>query len=113
MLPSVSGPHVERLLTRSTPRARRLQHACADAYETAAELVAFTKANYGLEDPKTQGPRCSYAVACAKLGRVEEAKANFEDLLRTQSRIYGRDHPLTQDTLGHMQRLNLLAESSG
>ena len=45
----------------------------------------------------------TYAVARAKLGRVEEAKANFEDVLTIETRVFGRDHPQTQDTLKCMR----------
>ena len=40
----------------------------------------------------------TYATACAKLGRVEEAKATSEDVLTTQTRVFGREHPYTQET---------------
>ena len=64
----------------------------------ATELVAFAKAHYGLEDPKTLQAMRKYAVTCAKLGRMEEAKATFEDVLTTQTRILGREHRDTQGT---------------
>ena len=64
----------------------------------ATELVAFAKAKFGLEDPRTLEAVKSYATACAGLGRVEEAKANFEDVLTTQTRVLGRDHLETQGT---------------
>ena len=75
-----------------------------EAHEAAAEAVAFCKAKFGLENPKTLTARTKYAVVCAKLGRVEEAKANFEDVLTTQTRVLGRDHPQTQHTLKGMRR---------
>ena len=61
-----------------------------EAHETATESVAFAKAHHGQEDPRTLRSMYTYAVACAKLGRVEEAKANFEAVLATETRIFGR-----------------------
>ena len=69
----------------------------------ATEAVAFAKAKFGLEDPRTLTVRKNYASACVKLGRVEEAKAIFEDVLTTQTRVLGRDHPYTQSTLESMR----------
>ena len=69
-----------------------------EAHEAAVEAVAFTKAKFGLEDPLTLIAWTLYAAACAKLGRVEEAKANFNYVLTTQTRVLGRDHPDTQMT---------------
>ena len=65
-----------------------------EAYETATEVVAFTDANFGMEDVRTFGARAAYAKACARLDRLEEATSIFEDLLTTQTRIYGPDHPM-------------------
>ena len=75
-------------------------------------LVAFTKANHGMEDRRTLIARRKFAVACAKLGRVEEAKANFEDILTIETRVLGRDHRSTQETRQDMQ-LYGFAEPSG
>ena len=83
-----------------------------EAHEMATELVAFAKAKFGPEDPRTLTAVRTYAVACAKLGRVEEAKANFNHVLTTQSRVFGREHPYTQNTLGQM-RIFGFAELSG
>ena len=69
-----------------------------EAHEAAVELVAFTKATFGLEDVRTLAVRNTYAGTCTKIGRVEEAKATFEDVLTIETRILGRDHPETQDT---------------
>ena len=74
-----------------------------DAYEAAAELVAITKARYGRENPMTLTAMRQYAGACMKLGRVEEAKATFEDVVTTQTRVLGRDHRNTQVTWEHMR----------
>ena len=76
-----------------------------EAHEVAAEAVAFHKAKFGLEDPKTLAAVRKYAIACAELGRVEEAKTNFEDVLATQTRVLGREHPSTQITREYMQAL--------
>ena len=67
-----------------------------EAYDMATELVAYAKAKFGQEHPLTQQAVSTYAMACAKLGRVEEAKATFEDALRNLTRVLGREHPLTQ-----------------
>ena len=70
-----------------------------EAHEMATEFVAFAKAKFGPEDSRTLAAVTTYAVACAKLGRVEEAKATFEDVLTTQTRVLGREHPMTQTTI--------------
>ena len=69
-----------------------------EAHEVATELIAFAKAKYGLEDPKTLTAMRKYAVACAKLGRVEEAKVVLEDVLTTQTRVLSQPskHPRDQ-----------------
>lgn len=46
-----------------------------------------------------------YATAGANLGRVEEAKAIFEDVLSTKTRILGHDHPYTQETRAYVQQI--------
>ena len=74
-----------------------------EAHEAAADLVAFAKANCGLEDPGTLSAVRTYAVACAKLGRVEEANLNFKDVLATQTRVLGREHPYTICTIQRMR----------
>ena len=75
-----------------------------EAHKAAAELVAFANAKFGQEDPTTLIARSLYGEACAKLGRVKEAKANFEDALNTQTRILGREHPQTQTTRQQMRK---------
>ena len=82
-----------------------------EAHEAAAEAVAFHKAKYGLEDPVTLAAMHTYAIACTKLDRVEEAKATFEDVLSTQTRVLGREHPYTQDTLSKMRFYGFAAPS--
>ena len=74
-----------------------------EAHEGAAKLVAFAKAKFGLENPTTMSAVTKYAFTCAKLGRVEEAKTNFEDVLTIQTRVLGREHPDTQTTIRSMQ----------
>ena len=69
-----------------------------EAREVATELIAFAKAKFGPEDSPTLEAMRAYAIICAKLGRVEEAKAHFEDVLTTKTRVLGRDHPSTQLT---------------
>ena len=83
-----------------------------EAHEAATELVAFAKAKFGLEDPVTLKAMGTYARTCARVGRVEEAKANFEDVLTTQTRVLGREHPDTQVTLQNM-RIYGFVEPSG
>ena len=82
-----------------------------EAHKAAADAVTFAKAKFGLEDPRTLEAVTTYAVACAKLGRVEEAKATFDDLLITQTRVLGRDHPLTQYTVTDMRNLGFAVPS--
>ena len=74
-----------------------------EAHEMATELVAFTKAKFGPEDLRTLEAVNSYAIACAELSRVEEAKATFEAVLTIQTRILGREHPYTQTTRQNMR----------
>ena len=74
-----------------------------EAHEVTTELVAYSKAHYGMEHLVTLIALTTYAIACAQLGRVEESKETFEDAFITQTRILGRDHPYTQITLERMQ----------
>ena len=74
-----------------------------EAHEMASELVAFAKAKFGLERSVTLIAMTTYAGACAKLGRVEEAKEIFEEVLSIETRVLGRDHPQTQFTLRRMR----------
>ena len=83
-----------------------------EAHEMAAEAVAFAKEKFDLEDSKTLKGMNSYAIACAKLGRVEEAKAAFEDVLSIETRVLGRDHPHTQFTSEKMRKYGF-GEPSG
>ena len=83
-----------------------------EAHEAATELVAFAKAHYGLEDPMTLNALYTYAQACAELDRREEAKANFEYVLSTQTRVLGREHSHTQNTWQCIQYYGF-AEPSG
>ena len=76
-----------------------------EAHETATELVAFSKANYSPDNAYTLTAMRWYANACVKLGRVDEAKAIFEDIITTHIRVLGRDHPLTQITIKDRQLL--------
>ena len=78
----------------------------------AAESVAFAKATFGREDPRTLTATKMYATACLALGRIEEAKANFEDVLTIETRLLGREHPDTQHTRRAMQYFGF-AEPSG
>ena len=74
-----------------------------EAHEAAAEAVAFTKAKFGFEHQLTLRAMTKYACACARLGRVEEAKTSFKDVVTIQTRILGRDHPDTQVTRQNMR----------
>ena len=69
-----------------------------EAHETTSEIVPYAKVKFGLENPVTLKAMRAYAAACAELGRVEEAKATFADVLATQTRVLGRDHFNTQST---------------
>ena len=75
-----------------------------EAHEMATELVAFAKANFAPDTSINLVARPVYARACAMLGRMEESKSIFEDLLATETRVYGRDHPNTQEIRKWMQR---------
>ena len=74
-----------------------------EGHEAAAEALAFNKVKFGLEHALTLSAKTLYAVTCAKLRRVEEAKVNFETVLTIQTRVFGRDHPHTQATREYMQ----------
>ena len=87
-------------------------HRNQEAHEIATELVAFAKATFGLEHQLTLAAVKTYALACATLGRVEEAKANAQEALTIETRVMGREHPDTQTTRRHMRALGF-AEPSG
>ena len=74
-----------------------------EANKTSIELVAFTKAQFGTEDSWTRTAMKRYAMTCADLGRRDESKATFEDVLRIETQILGRDHRDTQATKLRMQ----------
>ena len=74
-----------------------------EAHNMATELFAFAKAKFGLEHHLTLRAMSMYALACAKLGHVEEAKANFKDVLTIQTRVLGREHSDTQVTMDNMR----------
>ena len=79
-------------------------HRDQEAYEAACTLVVFAKAHYKPEDVKIMSARKVYAVICGNLGRIDESKAIFEDLLTAEIRILGRDHLHTQDTREYLQQ---------
>ena len=83
-----------------------------EAHEATAEVVAYDKAHYGPEDPRTLKAMRTYAAACAKTGRMEEAKALFEDVLSTETRILGRDHGETRETRQSMRAYGFAVPSS-
>ena len=76
-----------------------------EAFEPAAEILRFTKGKYGLDHDYTLQAMERYALTCAKLGRIEESKAIFAEILATETRIFGRDNPMTQMTLYNMDQL--------
>ena len=78
-------------------------HRHQESYDAAAEAVAFTKAIFGLDHHLTLRAMTMYAIACAKLGRSDDAKAHFNDVLPKQIRILGIDHPDTVETRRLMQ----------
>ena len=84
-----------------------------EAYDLAVVLVAATKEMFHdrEEGTETLVPRKLYAIACVRLGRVQECKALVDDLLSDYTRIYGPDHMFTQGNrqlLGPIQ--SILAE---
>ena len=83
-----------------------------EGHELVTELVAVAKAKLGLEDPRTLTAMTRYALVCHRLGSMEECKANFEDVLTTQTRVFGREHPSTQQTRG-LIRACFFPEPSG
>ena len=76
-----------------------------EAHETALHAVAFAKAKYGPEGINTLVATNIYALVCVKMGRVDESRAMYEDLLVTETRILGRDHPFTQTTRENLEAL--------
>ena len=75
-----------------------------EAYETATELVAFSKANFGPTHNQTLVATGVCAVSCSEVGRLQESKAYFDDLLTANTRILGNDHPMTQQTRTTMRQ---------
>ena len=69
-----------------------------ESRQFATDTVTFSTAKYGKENPFTLRSRAQYAAACALLGRVDEARTIFNDVLTIESRVLGRDHPRTEDT---------------
>ena len=82
------------------------------AYDMATELLAFTKANYSLENITTIIAMDYYGIASAKLGRIEESKAMFKTVLAIKTRVYGRDHSNTEMTRNFMRSCGF-ADPSG
>ena len=94
------GPYYHALL-----ESIHVQHDLGrdqEAHEAAAELVTVSKAKFGLEHQQTLVARKVHAIACAKLGRMAESKAIFQDVLTTETRVCGRDNPNTQQTRAKM-----------
>ena len=115
MLPEATvatNPHIYAHLMHEIADVLLALGRYQEAYEMATELGAFAKANFGPEHPASLAGMRLYAAACAKLGRVEEAKANFEDVLTTETRVFGCDHPFTQITWKQM-RIYGVAKPSG
>ena len=69
-----------------------------EAHERAAETVAFSEAKFRMDYSGTLQAKKTYAITCAKLGRIDESKALFEAILKTETRIYGSDHQFTKTT---------------
>ena len=86
-------------------------HRNQEAHETATELVAFTKAKFGTEHLATVEGLHWKARTCVKLGRVEEAKVDFKVVLDIATRVFGRDHPLTHNTMNDMRFLGFRVPS--
>ena len=83
-----------------------------EALETAADVFAFATAKYGPENRKTLKTKKVYATTCVKLGRLDESKTIFEEVLATETRIFGCDHPSTQVTRQGMQIFVGFAQAS-
>ena len=84
-----------------------------EAYDIIREFVAYLKANCDPDDAQRLAALGLCAAHCAMLGRIEESKAMYEDVLTKQTRIFGPDHPMTQRTRGLMQYFSFLAEPTG
>ena len=104
--PSLYGRTMVEIATVLLGLGRNLE-----AHEMAAEAVAFTKAKFSLEDPRTLHGMTLYASNCAKLGRMDESKAIFEDILTLHTRVFGREHQQTQSTRDHMSCLGFAVPS--
>ena len=78
-------------------------------HDAPTEAVAIAKATFGPEHDGTLVSRKMYATSCAKLDRMEEAKAILMDVLAIETQLLGRDHPQTQQTRTVMERDGLLA----
>ena len=74
-----------------------------DALETSNDLIAFAKANFGPDGTQTLISMRDYAVTCLRLGRIDESKAMLQKIYIAEARIFGRDHPRTQETSAFMQ----------
>ena len=74
-----------------------------ECFDQAAEGVEFTTASFGPLDHHTLNFRNLHATACGFLGRIDESKALFNDLLAIETRVLGRDQNLTQNTLQWMR----------
>ena len=52
-------------------------------------------------------------MACARLGRIDETKAIFEEVLAKMTRLVGRDYPYTQSTRKRMVYFGIAVPPSG
>ena len=76
--------------------------------DIATELITFTKANCGPESMYTLKAKQHYAAACAWVGRLEESKLLFEDLLATEIRVLGHEHPDTVEVVQWMYKFGFV-----
>ena len=82
-----------------------------EADDAIREIVAFTKSNCDPDDGHSSLAMGVCATHCATRGRTEESKAMYEEMLTKQTRIFGPDHPITQQTRLAMRYFGFLAAS--
>ena len=79
-----------------------------EALDACTELVAFTKTKIRLDSVTNLMAMYQYALICVHLGRTDESKEVFEDVLTKSTRILGRDDKFTQAVRETMEELEPL-----
>ena len=69
------------------------------AIPIARALAERKKENLGLDAPLTLKTVTAYAQTLHRVGDLDEARAVLTDVLPTQSRVLGLDHPDTKSTI--------------